>query len=83
MGFTEDQVYTNTIAADTVVGILNAYTGLPEYLEILTPTPEWVVVSRVQNGVTLTVAQATPITAVVVVDDTVDSMSRRLPGRGE
>lgn len=45
------------------------------------PTPwRWVVMSRQLNGVTQ--GRAVPITAVVYTSTTLDSMRRRLPGRG-
>lgn len=44
---------------------------------------QWVVVSKQLNNVPRTVAARTPVTAVAVVDSTVDSQRRRLPGRGK
>lgn len=45
------------------------------------PTPyRWVVVSRQLNGVAT--GRAVPITSVLVVDNGIDSMKTRLPGRG-
>lgn len=43
----------------------------------------WVVVSKQLNNVVRTIADRTPVTAVTVVDSTVDSQRRRLPGRGK
>lgn len=42
----------------------------------------WVIVSRVQDGVTLGVGVTTPVVAVTYSDLTIDAQRRRLPGRG-
>lgn len=79
-GFVETQVSANGISS----GVVNAIVaGYQELLSIGTyPSIQWVVVSRYQNKVQRTNALVTPVTAVLAVDNYVDSMRRRLPGRG-
>lgn len=47
-----------------------------------TPGLQWVVVSRYSNGVARPTGLTQPVTAVLSVNNNVDSMRRRLPGRG-
>ena len=70
----------NTLAADYAGFLTTAYT------EILGAGADdgWtpVVVSRISGGVERTTGVTSPITANFFVDRTIDSMRRRLPGRG-
>lgn len=77
----------NTIEGPVVQSWIDAYQGISDALTVADAL--WVVVSRF-SGVTgagvpipRTLGVTTPITNVVVVDQTVDSQRRRLPGRGK
>lgn len=79
-GIASDDVTLNTVSATILAQLQAAY-------EALTDVDgqgnwEWCVVSRMANGVERAEGIATPITSVVIVDPTVDSQRRRLPGRG-
>jgi len=88
VGLTEGAVVGNTV--DTAV--VNAY--IAAYAELknspILDDGVWSVVSRF-SGVNPTTGKpiprttgiATPITSVIVVDSTIDSQRRRLPGRGK
>jgi hypothetical protein len=87
VGLTEDQIVGNDFAAGVTASWEAAYTAL-----IAVPagsSAEWVVVSRFSGVDPVTHAPiprvagiATPVTAVVVVDNFVDSARRRLTTRG-
>lgn len=62
-------------AVDTLVSAIAAAAGTINWVEV--------VASFVQNGVPLATAVTYAITSHVVVDLTLDSMRRRLPGRGQ
>lgn len=76
----EAAVTGNTFAQSFVTQIVDAYGFLPGAVASL--NADWVVVSRFANGAPRTTGLATVIQVVVVVDPTVDSQRRRLPGRG-
>lgn len=79
LGLTEAQTVGNVLAAGLAVTLDTAYTAL---LNTLTGLGwQWVVVSRVLDGVQRPVGVATPITNVSV-DSNLDSQRRRLQGRG-
>lgn len=85
---TENQVQNNTVNADVVDDWRDAYAAI--LTTVADPSSDfvWVVVSRYlgvdSNGkpIPRTVGNAEPIITVVVVDPTIDSQRRRLPGRG-
>lgn len=79
-GLTEADVTGDTVSSTTEGSFQTAYNALITALSSEGFT--WVVVSRYSNGVARTTALKQPVTSVVVVDPTVDSMRRRLPGRG-
>lgn len=79
-GLTDAQVAQNTVTVGALGVIQNAYNQLPASLGGSGAT--WVVVSRFTGGAPRVTGLATPVTAVVIVDPTVDSQRRRLPGRG-
>lgn len=79
-GLTEDNVVGNQITPGSIPPFVNAYLPLLEAGEMLPGV--WVVVSRFSGGLRRTVGVSTPVTSVLVVDNNVDSMRRRLAGRG-
>lgn len=80
IGLSVDQVNHNTVLTSTRNALLAAYSALQAAID--TEGMIWVVASFTFNGEPLSEADTVPITAVTVVDDTVDSQRRRLPGRG-
>jgi len=79
-GLTEADVTGNTIGASQSSALVTAYGQL---FSLFPPGGAfWVVVSRFTAGLPRTVGISTPVTAVLIVDSTVDSQRRRLPGRG-
>lgn len=79
-GFVEAQCIGNEVDHDTGNAIVLAYS------HILTVQADfdwvWVVLSRVQDGVTLPNAIGAPVTQVSFTDYFLDSQRRRLAGRG-
>lgn len=80
-GFVEGQIVSQQVTTSMVNGIVDAYMDLIPLAESLDAT--WVVCSRVHNKVPRTTATLYLIRAATVVDRTVDSQRRRLPGRGQ
>jgi len=79
-GLTEGDVTGNTIAAAQSSALVTAYGQL---FSLFPPGGAfWVVVSRFTANLPRTVGISTPVTSVLIVDSTVDSQRRRLPGRG-
>lgn len=79
-GLPESKVVGNTVDTATVDAIEAAYNGL---LGLGTDDDwQWVVVSRFTNNLPRLAGIAQPINAAKVVDPYVDSMRRRLTGRG-
>jgi len=88
VGLTEDQVDGNAVEAGVATSWSDAYSQLP--VPTLAAGWTWGVVSRFSGidpatGDPIPRAEGifTPITAVVVVDDFIDSQRRRLSGRGQ
>jgi hypothetical protein len=79
-GLSDDQVLHNTVDASVASGLAAAYNDIPARLEGL--GYGWVVVSKKSGGVPRVAGLARPVTTAIVVDRTVDSQRRRLPGRG-
>lgn len=77
----ESQVVGNTVASLFASNIVAAYEEMLGAGGFVTGL-EWGVFSRFSNGAPRTTGLFRPITAVTVFDLTVDSMRRRLPGRG-
>jgi hypothetical protein len=71
----------NTVTAGFAANIQGAYNALPA--SIVTSPWEWVVVSRFTNGAPRVAGAATPVESAAVVDNNIDSMRRRLAGRGQ
>lgn len=88
IGLTESQVDGNQVQLGTVGAIQDAYELLLPSGGLFDEDWIWVVVSRFSgvdgDGVPVprTTALTTPIISVVIVDRTIDSARRRLPGRG-
>jgi len=79
-GLTEIDVTLSTVASGLTAQIVSVYNDLlnsPVATDFV-----WVVVSRYTNNAPRVTGVATPVRAVLVVDDVVDSMRRRLPNRG-
>lgn len=84
IGLKEDEVTGNTLQASTLADITLAYAALPDYITTEFGTDvEWCVASRFHDGVERTAGITTPITSVLIVDDSIDSQRRRLTGRGD
>lgn len=81
VGITDEHVAGNTAESGFVSDLTAAYLalGLGGSFDV---DAIWCVVSRFHNNAPRTTGIATPITSVSVVDDTIDSQRRRLPGRG-
>jgi hypothetical protein len=79
-GLADSDITGNTLHTVRANEILSAYQGIP--FSITGSGFEWVVVSRFSGGVERPAGIATAITAVVIVDEFVDSQRRRLTGRG-
>jgi len=80
VGLTQAAVVGNTVNTSEISALLTAY----ESLRVPPTDAAWQmsVVSRFTGGAPRTTGVATPVTSVIVVDATVDSQRRRLPGRG-
>lgn len=84
----EGQVEGNTVSTPVVQDWLEVYNAIPTDIAGPATSWTWCVVSRFSGTDTdgkplpRTAGVVTPITGAVVVDPTVDSMRRRLPGRG-
>lgn len=88
VGLSEGQVTGNTVDLAVVAALQDAYELLLPVGGIFTDDWIWVVTSRF-SGVDVdgrpiprAAGLTTPITNVVIVDRTIDSARRRLPGRG-
>lgn len=82
VGMTEDQS-ANSIAAPAYIELLqDAYNGLASSLVSAGGHFIHVVYSQVSGGVPRVEGVWTPINTYIIVDDTMDSQRRRLPGRG-
>jgi hypothetical protein len=79
-GLVEPNVSGNGVAAPWAASVIGAYEGLLVLSEYV--NGPWVVVSRYTNKQPRSLGIATQITDVVLVDTSVDSQRRRLPGRG-
>lgn len=76
----ETDVANNSITESYVNNVVDAYTELISVFDGLEFV--WVVVSRYSNNQPRVTGVSTEIISVVAVDTNVDSMRRRLPGRG-
>jgi hypothetical protein len=79
-GFVIDAVNGNSVPPATSDAIQDAYVALLTVADDTGTT--WVVVSRFTGNAPRSAGVTTPITTVLIVDGTIDSMRRRLPGRG-
>jgi len=80
-GIPTNAVLGNTVLSGTVNGIEGAYSTIP--FAVTTSAWDWVVVSRITAGAPRVAGVATPVSAVTVIDSNIDSMRRRLAGRGQ
>lgn len=76
----ESQVTGNTISAGTVTAFQDAYNAL--LTELAASDFTWVIVSRVADHVVRAVGVTNPVITALITDIFVDSMRRRLTGRG-
>jgi len=81
IGLLEGQVIDNTVQPTPLAAIVLGFRDFIEYVETETEA-SLVVVSYCSENVWRTNAQVTPVTTILVTDPTIDSMRRRLPGRG-
>jgi hypothetical protein len=85
---TENQVVNNTVSAAVAASWVSAYNELIAILATGAREYTWVVVSRFsgvdadKKPIPRTIGLKEPVVTALVVDATVDSMRRRLPGRG-
>lgn len=79
-GIPKGVVIESHVTDEYAAGVQAAYNALPASLGQLGYT--WVIASRQVNSAPRVVGEVTPVTAAVVIDPTVDSQRRRLPGRG-
>ena len=79
-GLTDDQVVNNNVISSAADAIVAAYVALGAVA--IANSVDHVVVSRQANNAPRVTGVATPITAYLMTDTTVDSQRRRLPGRG-
>lgn len=80
-GLPRTAVTQNTVDSTTAATLQTAYNDLIDVAA--TFGADWVVASRYFNGGTRSPGIHTIITSALIVDRTVDSQRRRLPGRGE
>lgn len=80
MGLSEAYVSLNLVGTELIGLIVDALEGLDTLMSTAGFTP--VVVSRVQNGVTLTTPQTYPVTGWLTTALDVDTRRSRKPGKG-
>lgn len=80
LGLCTDQVSNSGVSPTLIAQYVAAYTLLAA--SGFVPGGTWSVLSRFTNKAPRSAGVHAPVTAVRVTDDTVDSMRRRLPGRG-
>jgi hypothetical protein len=84
----EGQVAGNIVSPGVVTALQDAYTQILTMVTTLDEQWDWVVVSRYSGvdsdgkPIPRVAGVTTPVTTVVIVDPVIDSMRRRLPGRG-
>jgi len=81
VGLTESQVTGDRLAASVQANLTTVYNEWFNSIVADMPTVEHVIVSYCHNGAWRTDALVTPVTALSI-DDTTDSMRKRLLGRG-
>jgi len=79
-GYPRDNITSNDLASAQIADTLEAYNALFPMMDAW--DGRWVVASRYSNKLPRPIGVTTRVTSVVVVDPTVDSQRRRLPGRG-
>lgn len=80
-GLVEGEVVNNQVVSGRVTGLLNSYNSLIEITDIESDVNQMVVVSRYANNAPRVTGVATPVFNFTT-DGMIDSMRRRLPGRG-
>lgn len=84
VGIPDAETTGNSISTDFTSNLAVAYASLPSYVEGLwDPQAEWVVVSRFSLGAERPFGITSRITTIIIVNNDIDSMERRLTGRGE
>jgi len=79
-GIPDTHVTANTLDTADGIAYVNYYNQIPAIMADVDAT--WVVVSRFLDGLPRDIGITRPIITVLLVDLTVDSQRRRLPGRG-
>lgn len=80
-GIPKTAIAANTVNTDTTTAIAAAYNDLLTVADGF--GGDWCVVSRFSGGSPRAAGLVSIITAATIVDSTVDSQRRRLPGRGQ
>jgi len=84
VGIPDSETTGNTISGSFTGNYAFAYAQLPTYVEDLwDPQAQWVVVSRFSLGAERPFGITSRITTIIIVNNDIDSMERRLTGRGE
>lgn len=81
-GLSKSDITNNTASMTLQQGIVGVYEALLTLVGDDTINWYWVVLSRFTNGAPRPQGLTNTITNVLIVDSTVDSQRRRLPGRG-
>lgn len=79
-GLARDSVVANTLTSGAGISFVAAYNALPAVAGASAAT--WVIVSRFLDGAPRAAGITRSITTVILLDLTIDSQRRRLPGRG-
>lgn len=80
VGIPKEKTLNSQVISTFSAYMQGSYQGIPSAITLSGGT--WVVASRFHANAPRVTGVSTPVTAVVVVDDFVDSQRRRLPGRG-
>lgn len=85
VSLTETNVVEDTVSSGVAIAWVDAYADMPAVIDIGTGVGlwQWSINSTRTNNADRLFGVLTPVNNVVVVDDTIDSMNRRLEGRGE
>lgn len=75
-------VSLNTITSEFIANYVNFYSALLPGGGVVEDPWAWVVVHRIEAGNALPTGEVNSVEVVVATDNVVDSMRRRLPGRG-
>jgi hypothetical protein len=83
LGITEESVTANQVTSGFTAAYIAAYGELADAVATAVSGTSWIVYSRFTDGAERVTGLAQPITDVSFTDNVIDSMRRRLPGRGQ